>query len=60
MINFDHRANANSVNWKVEVKIKRQRNYGAAANMLLRGSDLISCFANTSLTLNTFISLFSN
>lgn len=45
--------NANWVNWKVEVRTLRC-NYGTAASILLKGSDLISCFVNTSLTLNTF------
>lgn len=46
--------------WKVEVRIKLLCNYGAAANMLLTGSDGISCFTNTSLTLCTLISGHSN
>lgn len=53
---------ASSVNWKVEVRGLRSivANYSTAAKMLLRGSDGISCFVNTSLTLNTHISVYSN
>lgn len=50
------RDNADSVNEKVKVGMKLHCNYGTGANMLLEGSDLISCFVNSSLTLNTFIS----
>lgn len=49
---------ASYVNCKVEVRI--YCNYDTAANILLRGSDLISCFVNTSLTHNTFISVYLN
>lgn len=51
---------ARCVNLKVEVRIKLHPNHSPAANVLPRGSDVISCFVNTSLTPNTFISVYSS